>query len=224
MLRIGHMGLTVGLSSAGVAIWIRKRVGEYVQQTEIADSLVQRIRNRGKFALAGLAFSGCATVVSGTIDGVEQLLDFGHRTVAHAPPLLGGVYLAARLAKRAGFEAVRWAGERVGYDEDLDPVVEELEDLSTWVLNGGLVGAVTHVLGDLPTMGTGGNRSSLALPSFEESLQSRPDICRERVVEHCRAENGRDSRRSLMDGRWCSHLRTGVTRENAQKITPSGCR
>jgi hypothetical protein len=42
------------------------------------------------------------------------------------------------------------------YDGKFDAILRELKALAKWVLNGGMAGAVTHILGDLPTMGDGG--------------------------------------------------------------------
>lgn len=156
MIDIGHMGLTAGLSSAVSAYWVRKRVRELINTSSTSNSLCNRIRRRSKYAIAGLAFTGCATVVSGSIDSIEKQLGFEHRTAGHSIPVLGGLWSTAKLAQRAGHKAVEWVSDRIGYSHKIEPIVEELKELSSWVLDGSVVGYLTHILGDLPTKGSGG--------------------------------------------------------------------
>lgn len=156
MLNIGHMGLTAGLSSAVSAYWVRKRVRKLINSSSTTNSLCNRIRRRSKYAIAGLAFTGCATVVSGSIDSIEKQLGFEHRTAGHSIPILGGLWSTAKLAKRAGDKAVEWVSDRIGYSHKIKPIVQELKELASWVLDGSVIGYFTHLLGDLPTKGSGG--------------------------------------------------------------------
>jgi len=164
MLRVGHMGLTAGLSSAAAAYWVRKRTKEFLADNDPADSIYSRVRNRKKFGLAAIAFTGCATVVSGSIDTVEKRLGYTHRTAGHSPPLVGGVWKTARLAKRAAREAVKWVSDRVGYSGETKAIVEELDKLASWILDGGFFGSITHILGDIPGTGRGGTSLNLMYP------------------------------------------------------------
>lgn len=164
MLRVGHMGLTAGLSSAAAAYWVRKRTKEFLANNNPAESVYSRVRRRKKFGLAALAFTGCATVVSGSVDTIEKRLGYTHRTAGHSPPLLGGVWKTARLAKRAAKEAVEWVSERVGYSGETNPIVEELDQLASWILDGGFFGSITHILGDIPGTGRGGTSLNLMYP------------------------------------------------------------
>ena len=164
MLRIGHMGLTGGLASAASAIWIRKKTLPLLEHSSKADSLRSRLRRRGKYALAGIVFTGSATAVSGGLDAVEAGLGFQHRTAGHSLPWMGSLYATARVAKESGLDRARRLCEKIGAPEYVDAVVDALDDLVSWVLNGGLAGVATHWLGDVPTSGSGGTALTLLAP------------------------------------------------------------
>lgn len=167
MLRVGHLGLTGGVASAASAIWIRKRILSSIEGSSDRLSLRGRIRQRGKFVLAGMAFTGCATAVSGGLDTIENTLGFGHRTTLHSVPWVGSLYVTAQKAKDSGFDVARRLCEKAGVPEFADQVLDALEDLTSWVLNGGLAGAITHWVGDLPTSGHGGTALQLLAPLLE---------------------------------------------------------
>lgn len=164
MLPVGHMGATGGAASATAAIWIRRRVRKLLRDAPAESKIQDRIRRRQKFVLAGMAFTGCATLVSGGIDRIESQLGFGHRTAGHSLPILTGVYATARIAQRTGTDVVQRLCDKAGISESVNDVLATLDDLTAWVLNGGLVGAVTHILGDIPTLGHGGTALRLLYP------------------------------------------------------------
>lgn len=164
MLRIGHMGLTGGLASAASAIWIRKKTLALLEHSSNADSFRSRLRRRGKYALAGIVFTGSATAISGGLDAIEAGLGYHHRTAGHSFPWMGSLYATARVAKESGLERARRLCEKIGAPEYVDAVVDALDDLVSWVLSGGLAGVATHWLGDVPTSGSGGTALTLLAP------------------------------------------------------------
>lgn len=167
MLRAGHMGLTGGLASAASAIWMRKKILSHLENSSSTSSLRKRIRRRSKWALASIAFTGCATVVSGGLDSIERTFGFGHRTVGHSAPWMSAIYATARAAKESGIEKVQRLCEKVGMPESAEQVLGELDDLASWVLDGSLAGVVTHWAGDVPTSGQGATALRLLEPLLE---------------------------------------------------------
>jgi len=184
MLRVGHMGLTGGIASAASAIWVHKRILSSIEESPGRLSLQERLRQRGKYVLAGIVFTGCATVASGGLDAVERTLGFGHRTAAHSVPWVGTLYATAQKAKDSGFDKARRLCEKVGVPAVVDDVLDALEDLTSWILNGGLAGAVTHWVGDVPTSGHGGTALQLLAPLVETKtnldliLSANPHVSR----------------------------------------------
>lgn len=129
-----------------------------------------RVRRRKKYGIAALTFTDCATVVSGSVDAVERSLGFTHRTTAHSPPLLGGLWATARLIKRAKTKAVQWICDRIRYSGNIKLIIQELDEFATWILDGGFVGMLTHILGDIPGTGRGGTALSALYPFSRKSF------------------------------------------------------
>lgn len=78
--------------------------------------------------------------MSGGLVVVERTLGFGHRTAGHSVPWTGILYATAQKAKDTGFDVARHLCEKVGMPAFVDPVLDVLEDLASWILNGGLAG------------------------------------------------------------------------------------
>lgn len=174
MFRRGHIGVTAGIASALGAVWNRERTKEFLANHNPCDSLFERVRNRKKLVLPPLAFTGCATVVSGSLDELEQRLGFEHRTAGHSLPIFGAIAEAAELAIESAAEVVRWVSDRAGYSGDIDPIVAELKDLGSWVLDGMKTGWATHILGDIPGGGEGGFAALNALYPLSDKRFNLP--------------------------------------------------
>lgn len=173
MFQPGHVGLTAGITSAACAYWFRQRVKRNLAALDADDdelvtdggasapdtheqTLGERVRQRSPDLLAAAVFCAAASAVSASVDGVERILGVEHRTVGHSLPVIGGLYAAANFAHDHGMRLVREVADTYGYTRTLDPIFDALDDLINWVRNGSVAGALTHLLGDLPTKGNGG--------------------------------------------------------------------
>lgn len=167
MIGESHAAVTAGLSSAGAAVWIRKRIHDRHLNGATPQTLKTRIRNRSPEALAGLTFTGVATAMAFSFDQIEMKLlsgDMGSHHDLHTAPFIGTVMTAAKVLKRASQRVGQWLSDRLNISERSREIGESLYDLGSWVVDGSVAGLAAHILQDLPGSGSGNSAVTLLKP------------------------------------------------------------
>lgn len=180
MMRRGHAGITFGLVGFGSAIWMRQRLSDRLDYLSKLDreqvpSVRERVARRAPLALAATTVTGTAVLTSGNLDGLERALfgPGGHRETGHSllyalcfKKSLDGVVdrfqnLAERLCETWGLNET----------DLIQKTSQAIADLVKFISDGAFYGHLTHVLGDIPTSGTGGVSALKALtPLLETNL------------------------------------------------------
>lgn len=171
-----HAALTAGLTSAGSAFWIRRRIGNRLDYLEDnphdLPSIHERLYNRGPVLIAGAVITGAATLSSAKLDNVERQLfgNEGHRKILHSIPYL----TAGRSGSLSALEAIKIQVETMCeafgiYNTNfVERAIEEASNLAEYLIDGSYFGALTHILGDLPTKGKYGVTALQSLTPFSD--------------------------------------------------------
>lgn len=172
----GHTGITFGLVGLGSAIWMRQNLSDRLDHLSELDrgnipSLRERVVNRAPLALAATTVTGTAAVTSGNLDNLEKALfgPGGHREIGHS--LVYGLCfnkltnrIINRFQKLAEDLCETWGLNESGLIQETH---QAIADLLRFISDGAFYGQLTHLLGDLPTSGTGGVS---ALPALKPLL------------------------------------------------------
>lgn len=166
MIGESHAAVTAGLTSAGSAVWIRRRILDRHLSGTAPSSLSTRIQNRSPEALAGLTFTGVATTVAFGFDKFETwvLGDIGSHHDLHTVPFVGTVMTAAEILKESSQRVAEWLCDRLDIPEQASAIGQSLYDLGSWILNGTVAGLAAHIIQDLPGSGAGNSAITLLKP------------------------------------------------------------
>lgn len=171
-----HGALVAGVSSSVVAGWTRQRVIDRFEPGVEPPTVVERINNLIPLMAAGIGFTGLSTAVAFSFDKIELsiLADVNdprpiyqqienHREL-HSLPYLGGAIGAAHLIRNSSAIFGQWIASNLTYSELAEDIVDSLNDLADWIVNASGFGIFGHLIGDIPTKGSGGTALRLLKP------------------------------------------------------------
>ncbi len=177
-----HTAIVAGTSSCVVASWMRSRtVAEFDPSVETPQRS-ELISRRLPMVAAGIGFTGLSATVSGYFDTAElevlsdpadgrplhQRLE--HHRELHSLPLLGQAMTTAHLLRHSASHFGQWLTTRLDLSDHTAAVIDALESLSDWVINAVGTGMFGHILGDVPTKGTGGTALQLLKPFTDHNF------------------------------------------------------
>lgn len=179
----GHAGIVAGLSSVAVTGFVRHRVRDmYDPEVTSPPSMTDRLRKRAPMAIAGLGFTGLSTKIAAGFDGweLELVSDTnskippaqqlgGHRSL-HSIPYVVVVHQTAHLVKNGAAKLGEWLGSKLQIPDRAEEITSQLEALADWVIDSFVIGAIGHLLGDLPTSGYGGTALQLMAPLTDRNF------------------------------------------------------
>ncbi|WP_254271104.1 hypothetical protein [Haloarcula marina] len=167
MYRQGHLGVTLGIASAGTAYLLHRRFDQQKQRK--TETFEKRLANRSPVVLKGIAAVATAGLVSGIVD-YDLSLGLGHRTVTHSLATAEGLrHSVPRIGKRVAdtLDTISKQWNIPFLREYVAPSIRENASLFGTAITSGIG---LHGLGDIPTHGVGGSALQLLWPISSHSF------------------------------------------------------
>ena len=177
-----HGALVAGVSSGVVAAWSRKKAWDRYDPNVEPPSYRERLKNQAPIIAKGIAFTGLTWAVAKHFDKIEATIlsdshlgytaDINTKTHhnLHSLPYIGPFFVAARLVKKNSGDFGAWIGNKLNISNRSEEISKSLDEFADWVLNYPGLGAVGHIVGDLPTSGRGGTALQLLRPIIDTNF------------------------------------------------------
>jgi hypothetical protein len=162
MEKNGHLGITVGVSGLGSALWMHQQFNDLPPPDD--KHFWDRVDERGRLAARGLLFIGLAAAASYAVDFDQKVDSLVHRRETHSLVSMGGVFYSVRTAGSILEGHMQRLGEEFDRPELGEMAANWIHQEASFVATAISSGIGLHLLGDIPTGNIGFGKLQLFYP------------------------------------------------------------